>query len=233
MQPNLTRAILALSCHVICIAGCEHSQTNNNSSQLSDQVETLTTRVEDLEDRGQQDLSPTDATTVLVDNANSEGVFTDATHVVAAGNNVLVYFATRNYASGTPSESTAQLCVYMNYYTAKRVLAAMTMSVQRHISVFGEVRPNEATGQPTTQDNTEVFYANFVRLNAGPEELILELGLNPEPVGIPTKPIPVAYAAIMDFHTASTFLRQISTLLIEYEAKNGLIETVIEKRVIN
>jgi len=231
------RTVLAVSCFTVCIAGgCEHSQTHNGSSQLSDQVEALTNRVVDLEGRNQPRSSlaeAAEATNVQVTSASSEGVFADATYVVAAGHNVLIYFATRDFASGAPSESTAQRSVYMNYYTAKRLQAALAMSVQRHVAVFGKVQPNEAAGQPTTHGKTAVIYANFVRLTGSPEELIIDLGLNPQPVGIPTKPIPIAYTAIMDFRTASTFLRQVSTLIAEYEAKNGPIETDIQKRITN
>ncbi|MCA9223964.1 MAG: DUF3467 domain-containing protein [Planctomycetales bacterium] len=168
-----------------------------------------------------------------MDSDKSEGVFADATHVVAAGHNVLIYFATTNYASGAPSESTAQLSVYMNYYTAKRLQAALAMSVQRHVAVFGEVQPSKPSGQPTTHGKTAVMYANFVRLTGSPEELIIDLGLNPQPVGIPNKPISIAHTTIMDFHTATTFLHQVSTLIEEYEAQNGPIETDIQKRFTN
>ena len=228
------RAILALSCFIVCIAGgCEHSQRDHSTSELSEQVQALTNRVEELESGREQSSTPNDVRKVQVSSQNANGVFADATHVVAAGHNVLIYFATRNYTSGEPLDATAQLGVYMNYYTAKRLHAALAISVQRHVAVFGEVQPVQAAGQPTTHDKTAMIYANFVRLTGSPEELIVDLGLNPQPVGVPTKPIPIAYTAIMDFPTASTFLRQVGTLIADYEAKNGPIETDVQKRIAN
>lgn len=234
MKPNLARTILALSCLTICTSGgCEHSQTHNGDSQLSKQIDALATRLEDLEGRPQQDSTSPDAAKAHVDSDESEVTFADATHVVTAGHNVLIYFATTNYAPGAPSESTAQLCVYINYYTAKRLQAALTMSVQRHAAVFGEAQPSKAAGQPTTQGKTAVIYANTAQLTGNPEELIIELGINPKPVGIPTKPILTPHTTIMDFHTATTFLHQVSTLVEEYEVQNGPIETNIKTRIRN
>jgi len=220
-------------CLLVCIAaGCNQSQPQNSSSKLSDQVEVLTNRIENLESRP-LNSSSNNSGQVQVDRATAAGVFANATHVAEAGHNVLIYFATRNHASDKPRESTARLTVYMNHYTIKRLEAALAMSVQRHVSTFGNVKPDESIGQPNVHDKTETTYANFVRLTGTPEELIIELALNPKPYGVSTDPIPIGCTVIMDFHTATTFLQQLSDLIANYEAKNGPIETDIQKRIAN
>ena len=37
-------------------------------------------------------------------------------------------------------------------------------------------------------------YANFCRVTGSPEELIIDFGLNPQPMGVPKNPIAVRYA---------------------------------------
>ena len=45
-------------------------------------------------------------------------------------------------------------------------------------------------------------YANFCRVTGSPEELIVDFGLNPQPVGIPKDPIVVKQRIIMNFYTS-------------------------------
>ena len=58
-------------------------------------------------------------------------------------------------------------------------------------------------------DDSKVWplYANFCRVTGTPEELIIDFGLNPQPVGVPTHPIPVTQRIITNFYTAKRMLR--------------------------
>ncbi len=49
-------------------------------------------------------------------------------------------------------------------------------------------------------------YANFCRVTGTPEELIIDFGLNPQPFGVPTEPIPVHQRIILNFFTAKRML---------------------------
>ena len=50
------------------------------------------------------------------------------------------------------------------------------------------------------------LYANFCRVMGTPEELIVDLGLNKQPVGIPTEPIKISQRVIVNFFTAKRLL---------------------------
>jgi hypothetical protein len=213
------------------VTGCAPSQPD--TSEFTKQVEVLTKRMEELEIRPRNASSSDVLANVQVDNANAIGIFADATDVKAAGRNLLIGFGIRNYTSGQPAEATPRLNVYMNYYTAKRLEAALALSVQRHASVFGEVQADELLEYLRSNNNTQTVYVNFVRLTGSPEELIVDLGLNPQPVGVPADPIPASHTVIMDYPTGNSLLRQVRTLVTQYEAANGPIETDIEKRVTN
>lgn len=94
-----------------------------------------------------------------------------------------------------------------------------------------------AQGQPQRMqleiDDSKVLalYANFCRVTGTPEELIIDFGLNPQPVGVPTHPIPVTQRIITNFYTAKRMLRALELTIQRHEATFGVLETDVQKRV--
>jgi Protein of unknown function (DUF3467) len=74
-------------------------------------------------------------------------------------------------------------------------------------------------------------YANFCRVTGSPEELIVDFGLNPQPVGIPKDPIHVTQRVIMNFFTAKRLLAALQMSVQRHEAVFGVLETDIQKRL--
>jgi hypothetical protein len=74
-------------------------------------------------------------------------------------------------------------------------------------------------------------YANFCRVTGSPEELIVDFGLNPQPVGIPKDPIVVKQRIIMNFYTAKRLLAALQMSVQRHEAVFGVLETDIQKRL--
>jgi hypothetical protein len=74
-------------------------------------------------------------------------------------------------------------------------------------------------------------YANFCRVTGSPEELIVDFGLNPQPVGIPKDPIVVKQRIIMNFFTAKRLLAALQMSVQRHEAVFGVLETEIKKRL--
>jgi len=74
-------------------------------------------------------------------------------------------------------------------------------------------------------------YANFCRVTSTPEELIIDFGLNPQPVGVPTQPIVITQRIITNFYTAKRMLHALQLTVQRYEATFGVLETDIQKRV--
>ncbi len=79
--------------------------------------------------------------------------------------------------------------------------------------------------------NTLATYANFCRVTGTPEELIIDFGLNPQPFGIPTSPIPVKQRIITNFYTAKRMLHALQLTVQRHEATFGVLETDVQKRV--
>ncbi len=95
---------------------------------------------------------------------------------------------------------------------------------------------SQAQGQQRIQveiDDSKVLanYANFCRVTGTPEELIIDFGLNPQPFGIPTQPIPVNQRIITNFFTAKRMLHALSLTIQRHEQTFGVLETDVQKRV--
>jgi hypothetical protein len=74
-------------------------------------------------------------------------------------------------------------------------------------------------------------YANFCRVTGSPEELIIDFGLNPQPVGVPKDPIDVKQRIIVNFYTAKRLLAALQMSVQRHEAVFGVLETDIQKRL--
>jgi hypothetical protein len=74
-------------------------------------------------------------------------------------------------------------------------------------------------------------YANFARVTGTPEEVIVDFGLNPQPFGVPTDPVPVSQRIVMNFFTAKRLLAALHMTLQRHEAAFGVLETDVQKRV--
>lgn len=104
------------------------------------------------------------------------------------------------------------------------------------------VTPPQQVGPPQQQQQQQqqvqvddsvltASYANFCRVTGSPEELIIDFGLNPQPVGMPTNPIKVTQRIIVNFFTAKRLLAALSMSVQRHEAVFGVLETDINKRL--
>ena len=94
--------------------------------------------------------------------------------------------------------------------------------------------PPTAAQAPAIQiDDSKVLasYANFCRVTGTPEEMIIDFGLNPQPFGIPSEPIPVTQRIITNFYTAKRMLHALHLTLQRHETTFGVLETDVQKRV--
>jgi len=94
----------------------------------------------------------------------------------------------------------------------------------------------QGPSQPQMQievDDTHVMasYSNFCRVTGSPEELIIDFGLNPQPVGMPKNPISVTQRCVLNYYTAKRLLHALSLSVQRHEAVFGVLETDIQKRV--
>lgn len=98
-------------------------------------------------------------------------------------------------------------------------------------------RTQPPTGQQLQQtikvddSNVAALYSNFCRVSSTPEELILDLGLNPHPYGVGETTIHISQRIIMNHYTAKRLLSALSMALQRHERAFGVLETDVRKRV--
>ena len=94
--------------------------------------------------------------------------------------------------------------------------------------------PENAPAPPSIQfDDSKVCatYANFCRVTGTPEELIIDFGLNPQPIGLPTTPITVNNRIVTNFYTAKRMLLALQATIHRHEQTFGTLEIDVQKRV--
>ena len=103
--------------------------------------------------------------------------------------------------------------------------------------VQGEAAPSQQAPQQqvaqvqVNDEGAHALYANFCRVTGSPEELIIDFGLNPQPVGVPKDPIKVNQRVIVNFYTAKRLLAALQMSVQRHEAIFGVLETDINKRL--
>ena len=74
-------------------------------------------------------------------------------------------------------------------------------------------------------------YANFCRVTGTPEELIIDVGLNSQPVGPPPESIQISQRLVMNYYTAKRLLGALQMSVQRHEVTFGVLETDVQKRV--
>ena len=79
--------------------------------------------------------------------------------------------------------------------------------------------------------HVKASYANFCRVTGTPEEVIVDFGLNPQPVGLPSQPIAVTDRIVMNFYSAKRMLLALQATIERHEQAFGVLETEVAKRL--
>ena len=94
-------------------------------------------------------------------------------------------------------------------------------------------QPKSNQSRPITVDETKAIscYANFCRVTGSPEELIIDFGMNAQPMGTNDRPIDIIQRIVLNFYTAKRLLHALHISVQRHEEVFGNIETDIQKRV--
>jgi hypothetical protein len=115
--------------------------------------------------------------------------------------------------------------------------ATATEAPAAAVAPAGVAAPAADAGQQVQQtlivDDSGVVagYANFCRVSSTPEELIMDLGLNPNPYAQGEVTVPVGQRIIMNHFTAKRLLSALSMALQRHEQAFGVLETDVRRRV--
>jgi hypothetical protein len=89
----------------------------------------------------------------------------------------------------------------------------------------------EKAGLDVSATDVPASYANFCRVTGTPEEVILDFGLNTQPIGVPQSPIKISNRIVMNYFTAKRMIGALAISIQRHEAAFGPIETDVQKRV--
>jgi len=81
------------------------------------------------------------------------------------------------------------------------------------------------------ESHLNASYANFCRVSSTPEEMILDMGLNPQPFNPNMAEIQVSQRIIMNHYTAKRLLSALVASIQRHEQAFGVLETDIRKRI--
>ena len=74
-------------------------------------------------------------------------------------------------------------------------------------------------------------YANFCRVTATPEEIILDFGLNPQPFSPGKQVIKASQRLVMNLFTAKRLLSVVAMTVQRHEGTFGAIEMDVNRRI--
>lgn len=107
----------------------------------------------------------------------------------------------------------------------------------------GQAQDAASGAKATTQADTQqqsveldesqavTSYTNFCRVTGAPEELLIDFGLNSQPLGNSGQPVWVNQRIVMNFYTAKRLLAALHLSIQRHEAVFGVLETDIQRRV--
>src|SRR5262249_35587515 len=89
----------------------------------------------------------------------------------------------------------------------------------------------QATEVIVDDSATTPTYVNFCRVTATPEELILDFGLNPQPLAQGKQEVKASQRIVMNFFTAKRLLTALGMTVQRHEGTFGTIELDVNRRV--
>jgi len=75
-------------------------------------------------------------------------------------------------------------------------------------------------------------YANFCRVTGSAEELIIDFGMNAQPLNSPDSKVEIQQRVVVNFFTAKRLLHALHVSVRRHEEVFGTLETDIRKRAI-
>ena len=107
---------------------------------------------------------------------------------------------------------------------------------EQHDMTLPRIQPQQNAQTPQTSDvvvddtATQPTYANFCRVTATPEEMILDFGLNPQPFATGRQSVRANQRIVLNFYTAKRLLGAIGMTIQRHEQTFGAIELDANRR---
>ncbi|MCH2129723.1 MAG: DUF3467 domain-containing protein [Pirellulaceae bacterium] len=80
-------------------------------------------------------------------------------------------------------------------------------------------------------DSTSTTYANFCRVSGAPEEILVDFGVNSQPMSNTSQTVDMAQRIVMNYYTAKRFAQVLMMSLQQHEKVFGSVEVDVRKRI--
>jgi hypothetical protein len=101
-----------------------------------------------------------------------------------------------------------------------------------------EAKAPEAPAQPqqvqvpVDDSNAVCHYANFCRVTGTPEELIVDFGLNSQPMmGVAPEKLIITQRIVVNYYTAKRLVAALAQSVQRHEAAFGVLEIDVQRRI--
>jgi hypothetical protein len=91
--------------------------------------------------------------------------------------------------------------------------------------------PQQPQPVPVDDSGAVCHYANFCRVTGTPEELIVDFGLNSQPLGQAPDKLIITQRIVVNYYTAKRLLGALTMSVQRHEAAFGVLETDVQRRV--
>ncbi|MEW4490393.1 DUF3467 domain-containing protein [Thalassoglobus sp. JC818] len=81
--------------------------------------------------------------------------------------------------------------------------------------------------------NVEALYANLCRVSSTPEEVILDLAVNPNPMATGSQKLKVTQRVILNHYTAKRLAALLTATVQRHEQAFGRLEVDVRKRLVS
>ena len=105
------------------------------------------------------------------------------------------------------------------------------MGCPRVISLNRHPQPPQTSDVVVDDTATSPTYANFCRVTATPEEIVLDFGLNSQPFATGRQDVKANQRVVMNFFTAKRLLTALGMTIQRHEQTFSVIELDINRRV--
>jgi len=136
----------------------------------------------------------------------------------------------RAYLDAIPTKL-RQSRAFSSYESRLEALRTQLANAQDSRTSPAPARPaNQVTEVVLDESGAHAAYANFARVTATPEEVIVDFALNSQPFAVGRQDVKVSQRLIMNFFTAKRLLGALQMTMQRHESAFGTMELDVRRR---
>ena len=133
-------------------------------------------------------------------------------------------------SAATGSVATALLFLLTGASPTARIAVVDSENASAVQASSAPLAQQQAANVKVDDSNAATLYANFARVTATPEEVIVDFAINPQPFAVGEQQVKATHRAVMNFYTTKRLYGALELTLKRHEDAFGPIELDVRKR---